>query len=244
MTLLACHAVPKGMDRESWVHSVCQELIPRAASEGLVDAVDVYVEDIAFSVDDLRAVAEAARRARLPLRCHADQLGASGAAEAAVEVGARSADHLNHVGPAGVEALGGSETAAVLLAASTFMLRAAAPPARDLVEAGSAVALASDFNPGTSPVLAMPEVVAMACVLYGLSPSEALTAATANAAWVLGLSDRLGTLEAGKRADFVVLDSEDLASVPYRPGHNPVISTYVGGALVSESGPASLGGVT
>jgi imidazolonepropionase len=233
VTLLACHAVPEDMDRGTWVRTACQELIPRAASEGLVDAVDVYVEDIAFSADDLRAVAEAARRARLPLRCHADQLGASEAAEAAVEVGARSADHLNHVSSQGVERLASAETVAVLLAASTFMLRASVPPVRELVETGAAVALASDFNPGTSPVMSMPEVMAMACTLYGLSPSEALTAATANAAWVLGLSDRLGTLEPGKRADFVVLDGDDLAMVPYRPGHNPVTATYVGGTLMT-----------
>jgi imidazolonepropionase len=233
VTLLACHAVPRGVDRDAWVRAVCEELIPRAASEGLVDAVDVYVEDIAFSVDDLRAVAVAAGDAGLPVRCHADQLGTSGAAEAAVAVGARSADHLNHVSSQGVAALGSSETAAVLLAASTFMLRAQAPPAHELMTAGAAVALASDFNPGTSPVLSMPEVMALACALYGLSPSAALTAATANAAWVLGLSDSVGTLEPGKRADFLVLESEDMAMVPYRPGHNPVMSTYAGGRVVA-----------
>jgi imidazolonepropionase len=236
VTLLACHAVPRGIDREAWVHSACQELIPRAASEGLVDAVDVYVEDIAFSVEDLRAVSEAARRARLPVRCHADQLGPSGAAEAAVRAGARSADHLNNVSGEGVAELGAGDTAAVLLAASTFMLRATTPPARDMIDAGAPVALATDFNPGTSPVLSIPEVIAMACVLYGLSPSEALTAATANAAWVLGLSDRLGTLEPGKRADFIVLEGEELAMVPYRPDHNPVTATYVGGRLATANG--------
>src|SRR5712691_8341280 len=106
VTLLACHAVPEGMRREGWVRIVCDELIPAAAEEGLVDAVDVYGEDIAFSIEDLYAVARAASRAGLPLRCHADQLGGSGAAEAAVAAGARSADHLNHVSPAGTEALG------------------------------------------------------------------------------------------------------------------------------------------
>ena len=232
VTLLACHAVPPGVEREDWVRLACDELVPAAAAEGLADAVDVYVEDIAFSLDDLRRVAEAASEAGLPLRCHADQLGASGAAEEAVRLGARAADHLNHASAEGVRALGAAEaTAAVLLPASTFMLRATAPPARELLDAGAAVAVASDCNPGTSPVLSMPEVVAMACTVYGLSPAEALTAATANPAWVLGLSDRLGTLEPGKRADFVVVESEDPAMVPYRPGHNPVVETWVGGRL-------------
>jgi imidazolonepropionase len=231
VTLLACHAVPPDLDRGAWVLMACEGLIPRAASEGLVDAVDVYVEDIAFSLDDLRAVAKAATRAGLPLRCHADQLGSSGAGEVAADLGARSADHLNHVTGEGVDRLGSGETAAVLLPASTFMLRAPPPPAQELLVAGAPVAIASDFNPGTSPVLSMPEVVAMACILYGLSPMEALAASTANPAWVLGLSDQLGTLEVGKRADFVALEGDDFAMVPYRPGHNPVMAAYIGGRL-------------
>lgn len=232
VTLLPCHAVPRGVDREAWVRTVCRELIPAAASEGLMDAIDVYVEDIAFTVEDLRAVAEAARVTGLPVRCHAEQLGPSGAAEAAAELGARSADHLNHVGPAGVAALGSSDTAAVLLPTSTLFLRAEPPDVRALLEAGAAIALGTDFNPGTSPVLSMPEAVAMACSLYGLSPLAALSAATVNAAWVLGLSGHLGTLEPGKRADFLVLEG-DFRMVPYRPGHNPVLATYVGGRQVA-----------
>ncbi|MDP9340907.1 MAG: imidazolonepropionase [Actinomycetota bacterium] len=233
VTLLACHAVPQGMRREEWVRVACDELIPAAAAEELVDAVDVYVEDIAFSVEDLHAVAEAAGRVGLPVRCHADQLGGSGAAEAAVAVGARSADHLNHVSPAGIDALGSGQTAAVLLPASTLFLRAAPPSVPALLDAGAALAIASDFNPGTSPTLSLPEVIAVACSLYGLAPLGALAAATVNAAWVLGLSDRLGTLEPGKRADFVVLDADEFRMVPYRPGHNPVTATFIGGQLVS-----------
>ncbi len=233
VTLLACHAIPKGIDRSSWVRTACEELIPAAAAEGLADAVDVYIEDIAFDLDDLAAVADAAAGVGLPLRCHADQLGPSGAAEAAVKVGARSADHLNNVSRTGIEALGsGGSAAAVLLPASTFFLRAAPPPTRDLIEAGAAIAIASDFNPGTSPVLSMPEAVGMGCSLYGMTPLEAMTAAAANPAWVLGLSAQLGTLEVGKRADLVVLEGEGFGQVPYRPGHNPVIDTYVGGRRV------------
>ncbi len=237
VTLLACHAVPSGMEREAWVDVVCAELIPAAAAEGLVDAVDVYVEDIAFSLEDLRRVAEAAGQAGLGLRCHADQLGHSAAAEEAVRLGARSADHLNHTGPEGVAALAGAEgTVAGVLPTSTFMLRAHPPPARELIDAGAALAVATDCNPGTSPVLSMPEAVAMACTLYRLTPLEALSAASINPAWVLGLHDRVGSLEPGKRADFVVLDSADIAMVPYRPGHNPVLQTRIGGTVVSQRG--------
>ncbi|MDP9330857.1 MAG: imidazolonepropionase [Actinomycetota bacterium] len=230
VTLLACHAVPKGMTREDWVRAACDELIPAAAAEGLADAVDIYVEDIAFSLDDLSAVAEAASRTGLPLRVHADQLGPSGAAEAAVALDARSTDHLNNVSPTGVEALGSAAaTTAVLLPASTFFLGIEAAPARALRDAGAAIAIATDFNPGTSPILSMPEAIAMTCTVYGMEPLVALTAATANPAWVLGLDTKLGTLEVGKRADFLLLEEPDFEQVPYRPGHDPVVETFIAG---------------
>ncbi len=233
VTLLCCHAVPSGSTRADWVRAVCEELIPAAAAEGLADAVDVYVEDIAFSLDDLRAVSEAAAAHGLPLRCHADQLGASGAAEAAVGLGARSADHLNRVSPAGIAALGGApSTAAVVLPTSTLFLRSSPPDVRALVGAGAAIAVATDCNPGTSPVVSMPEAIAVACSLYAMTPLEALAATTVNAAWVLGLDAAHGTLAPGMRADLVVLDGVGVRDVPYRPGHDPVLHTYVGGRRV------------
>jgi imidazolonepropionase len=235
VTLLALHAVPEGVSREAWVERACTELIPRAAGEGLVDAVDVYVEDIAFTVEDLERVASATADHGLALRCHAEQLGSTGAAQAAVRLGARSADHLNHLDADGVGALAVSDTAAVLLPASTFILRAGAPPARELLDAGAAVTIATDCNPGTSPVSSMPEAISIACTLYGLPPLAALAAATANPAHVLGLADELGTLEPGKRADLLVLDVDDVREVPYRPGHNPVRAAMVGGAVVAGS---------
>jgi imidazolonepropionase len=233
VTLLACHAVPDGWAREDWVATACDELIPAAATEGLADAVDIYVEDIAFSLEDLERVGAAASAAGLPLRVHADQLGASGAAEAAAGLGARSADHLNHVSDAGVAALGEGRTAAVLLPSSTFTLRSAPAPVAALRDAGAALAIATDLNPGTSPVCSMPETIAMACSLYGMTPLDALTAATANPAWVLGIDDRAGTLEVGKRADLLLLDGPTFAHVPYRPGHNPVVTTVIGGKPIA-----------
>ena len=233
VTLLACHAVPEGMERADWVRAVCDELIPEAVREGLVDAVDVYVEDIAFSLDDLREVARCASQVGLPLRCHADQLGPSGAAEAAVALDALSADHLNHVSAAGISALGGAPaTVAVLLPTSTLFLRSTPPDVRALIDAGAAVAIATDFNPGTSPVLSMPEAIATACSLYGLRPLEALAAATKNASAALGLAPERGTLAPGRPADLVVLDGDAFRMVPYRPGHNPVVRTFVDGERV------------
>jgi len=234
LTLLVAHAVPEGVDREAWVRVACDELIPAAAEEGLADAVDVYVEDIAFGLEDLRAVAEAARRRDLPLRVHADQLAGSGAAEEAVQLGARSADHLNHVSETGVDALAGGETIAVLLPASTFSMGAPPAPARRLIDAGAAVAIGTDFNPGTSAVLSIPEAIAFACRLYGLSPDEALTAATLNAAAVVGAADSVGSLEPGKSADLVVLEGVGMANVPYRPGHDPVVAAYAAGVPTAD----------
>jgi imidazolonepropionase len=229
LTLLVAHAVPEGARREAWVRMACDELIPEAVAEGLPDAVDVFVDDVAFGLDDLAEVAEAASRHGLPLRVHADQLSDSGAAAAAVKLGARSADHLNHVSDEGIDALSGSETVAVLLPASSFSMGAPPAPARRLVDAGAAVAIATDFNPGTSAVLSMPEAIAFGCSLYRLTPSEALVASTLNAAAVLGLADRTGSLEPGKSADLVVLDAPGVAGVPYRPGHDPVITSFVAG---------------
>jgi imidazolonepropionase len=233
VTLLACHAVPEGMERADWVRIVCDELIPAAARERLVDAVDVYVEDIAFSIDDLAEVARCASDVGLPLRCHADQLGPSGAAEAAVALAARSADHLNHVSATGIAALGAAPASvAVLLPTSTLFLGSSTPDVRALLDAGAAVAIATDFNPGTSPVLSMPEAIATACSLYGLRPLEALAAATVNASAALGLAPERGTLSPGRPADLVVLDGDAFRLVPYRPGHNPVVRTFVDGERV------------
>jgi imidazolonepropionase len=239
VTLLACHAVPSGVDREAWVDRACRELIPAAASEGLADAVDIYVEDIAFGVDDLRRVAEAAAERGLALRCHADQLGPSGAAEVAVEAGALNADHLNHVSAEGVAALGSGQTVAVLVPVADLFTRERPPPLAELLDAGAAVAVATDFNPGTSPCLSIPEAMSVAASLYRMSPAAALAATTINAAAALGLQDRLGSLEPGKQADFVVLDGLDLELVPYRPGHNPVVETWIGGERLSSARLAS-----
>lgn len=233
VTLLACHAVPDGYKRAAWVKAVVKELIPQVAHEELADAIDIYVEDIAFSIEDLEALAEAAKTARLPLRVHADQLAASGTAEVAARAGARSADHLNNISDAGVAALGAAaSTVSVLLPASTMLMGLPPAPARDLIDEGASIALATDFNPGSSAVLSMPEAIAIGCATYGLTPSEALAATTVNAAWVLGLDDRLGALEVGKRADFLVLEGDDFRQVAYRPGHNPVKRTYIGGTPI------------
>jgi imidazolonepropionase len=147
----------------------------------------------------------------------------------AVESRARNADHLNHVTGKAVDDLGRGETAAVLLPVADLFTREKLPPVMELIEAGAALAVATDLNPGTSPCLSMPEVISTAAALYRLPPASALTGATLNAAWALGMDATLGSLEPGKRADFVVLDSTDIAMLAYRPGHNPVAETWIAG---------------
>jgi imidazolonepropionase len=231
VTLLACHTVPPGMTREDWVRLACDELIPAASAEGLVDAVDIYVEDIAFTLEDLEAVAAAAAAAGLPLRCHAEQLGETGSAVAAARLGARSVDHLNHLPLQAIDVLADTASVAVLLPTSSFSLGLRPAPARALLDAAVPVALATDFNPGTSAVSSIPEAIAFACLTYGITPNEALTAATAGGAAVAGIVDRAGTLRPGQPADLVVLEG-DVRDVPYRPGHDPVVRSYIAGRAV------------
>lgn len=232
-TCLAAHAVPHGKSAGEWAGEAASELLPRAAHEGLASACDVYVESIAFALEHAARLAETARSLGLRMRMHADQLSDSQAAAFAARWGLASADHLNHTSVDAAGDLGASDTAAVLLPGATFTLRQAArPPARALIEAGAVVAVATDLNPGTSPVHSMPFVTSLACRLYGLRPLEALAGATVNAAHALGLGDGAGRIVPGGRADLVVLDVPSFDALPYRPDHDAVVAVVCGGELV------------
>lgn len=233
VTCLAAHAVPDGETQGSWVARAANELLPAAAKAGLAGAVDMYVESIAFALEHAARLAHAATELGLAARVHADQLADNQTASFAARWGFRSADHLNHCSPGGIDDLAASNTAAVLLPAATFTLRQRKkPPARELIEAGAIVALGSDLNPGTSPVCSMPFVIALACRLYGLRPLEALVAATTNAAYVLGLEGVTGRLAEGYAADLVLLELDSPDHLAYRPDANPVVAVIAGGRLV------------
>ena len=232
-TCLAAHAVPKGKSQGEWIGEAAEELLPRAASEGLASACDIYVETIAFALEHAARLATACESLGLAMRCHADQLADNQTGSFAARWGFRSADHLNHLSPDGVGDMATGDTAAVLLPGATFTLRQSKkPPARDLVQAGAIVALGTDFNPGTSPINSMPFVVSLACRIYGLRPMEALVAATANAAYVVGLTQEVGRLATGYRADMVVLDCPTFDHLTYRPDHDFVLAVVCGGELV------------
>lgn len=231
-TCLAAHAVPDGKDQGQWVGEAANDLLPAAASDGLCSAVDLYVESIAFALEHAARLAEAARAEGLVMRVHADQLADNQAASFAARWGFRSADHLNHTSLDAVDDLAGSDTAAVLLPGATFTLRQSAkPPARELIKAGAIVALGTDLNPGTSPISSLPLAMALGCRLYGLSPLEAVVAATVNAAYVLGLEDEVGRLEPGLRGDAVVLEAPSFEHLVYRPDGDHIMAVICGGRL-------------
>lgn len=231
-TCLAAHAVPKGSSPGEWVGEAAQELLPQVAARGLATACDLYVETIAFALEHAARLADAAEELGLSMRVHADQLADNQTASFATRWRFRSADHLNHTSSEGVGDLAQSDTAAVLLPGATFTLRQSKkPPARDLLDRGAIVALGSDFNPGTSPVSSMPFVIALACRVYGFSPTEALIAATANAAYVLGEDGEEGRLAPGYRGDAVVLDVPSFDHVAYRPDRNHVAVVICGGEV-------------
>ncbi|MDI3298090.1 MAG: imidazolonepropionase [Bacillota bacterium] len=238
-TFLGAHEVPpEWRDRPggetAYAEEVAGPMLEAVVREGLARSIDVFLERGVFGRATARRVLEAGRARGLLLRLHADQLGGDlGGAELAAELGARAADHLEHASRAGLEAMAGAGVAAVLLPGATLYLGSEAPPARSMVELGVAVALGTDSNPGSSPLESQAVTIALACTLLRLTPAEALVAATLNAAWVLGLEDRLGSLEAGKQADFLLLEEPTHVAVPYRLGSNLVRAVWKRGRRVA-----------
>ncbi len=207
-TLLGAHAIPPEYQgrADEYIDAVCTQMIPRAAAEGLASAVDGFCETLAFSREQLRRVFEAAHVHGLRVKLHADQLTDSGGAALAAEFDALSADHLEHASEAGIAALAGAGTVAVLLPGAFYFLRETKLPPIDLLRKHAVpMAIATDCNPGTSPCTSILTMMNMACTLFRLTPEEALAGATCHAAAALGLDDR-GTLEVGKRADFAIWD--------------------------------------
>ena len=215
---LGLHAVPPEWkaDRGRYVDLAVDEILPAAHAEGLVDAVDAYCEPIAFSTEEVARLFDRAKALGLPVKLHADQLSDGGGAALAARYGALSADHIEHTGEAGVKAMAEAGVVAVLLPGAYLMLRETTPPPIELLRRhGVAMAVATDCNPGTSPVASITAAINLACVQFRLTPEEALAGATRIAAQALGLEDGIGTLEAGKAADLAVWDIERPAELAY-----------------------------
>ncbi len=227
-TWLGAHAVPPEFDSaDAYLDFALGEVLPDAAR--IAEAADVFLERGAFDAAQARRYLEACKAAGLALRLHGDQFTEAGAIPLAIELGARSVDHLEATGPAGVVALGASDATGVLLPASALFLDRPMPPARALVEAGAAVALATDFNPGSAFCESLPLVCSLACTQLGLSPAQALSACTVNAAHVLGRAGTKGRLAPGFDADVVLLDAPDWRYLAYHLGGQLVSEVIVGG---------------
>jgi imidazolonepropionase len=226
VTGLFAHAVPPGVSAAEWMDEV-----DRLAAEADVDALDIYVESVGFGNDDLARLGEIARREGVPLRAHVEQFNENRSVPVALAAGARSVDHLACLHPDDLAPLAGAACGAVLLPGAEFLGAERTAPGRALADAGAICVLATDCNPGTSPIASLPLAIGLAVRRYGWTAREALAACTHNAAWVLGLADR-GSIEVGKRADLVVLDAP-VDHVAYRLGHNPVRAVIAGGELVT-----------
>lgn len=231
---LGLHAVPPEhkADRATYVDKAVDEILPAAQAEGLVDAVDAYCEPIAFTTDEVARLFDKAEALGLPVKLHADQLSDGGGAALAARYHALSADHIEHTTEPGVQAMAEAGVVAVLLPGAFLMLRETqAPPVALLRQHGVSMAVATDCNPGTSPVASMTAALNLACVQFRLTPEEAIAGATRHAARALGLQDEAGTIEPGKTADLAVWDISRPAELCYWLGAPLLHRRYLGGEI-------------
>jgi imidazolonepropionase len=233
-TFLGAHALPSEYAgrADDYIAAVCEAMLPQLAAQGLVDAVDAFCERIGFSAAQTARVFDAARRHALPVKLHAEQLSDQGGAELVARYGGLSADHLEHLSAAGVAAMAAAGTVAVLLPGAYYFLRdTTPPPVPALRAAGVPMAVATDCNPGTSPMTSLLLAMNMACTLWRLTPQEALAGCTVHAARALGLQREIGTLAAGKRADFALFRIARPADLSYAIGLNPCVGVVNAGVL-------------
>jgi len=234
-TFLGAHEIPDEYRGriDAYIDLVIHEMLPRVAGERLAEYCDVFCEPSVFPADKARVILRAAQNLGLGLRLHADQFSADEGARLAAEVGAATADHLEATGPEGLRALQDAHVQPVLLPASVYNLGSNHyPAARSMIDLGLPIVLATDFNPGSSPTTSMPMVLSLASTQLKLTPAEALTAATINAAYSLGRGHEIGSLEPGKLADFAIHDCEDYRELPYFFGRDPARAVYIGGVSV------------
>jgi imidazolonepropionase len=235
-TYLGLHAVdPAWSDADAYVDYVCAEVLPRVAAERLADAVDAFCESIAFSAAQVERFFRAARGYGLARKLHAEQLSANGGAALAARFGALSADHLEHAGAEDVAALAAAGTVAVLLPGAFYYLRETRlPPVGELRARGVPMALGTDSNPGTSPLVSPLLAMNLACTVFGLTPEEALRGFTVNGAAALGLAGTIGTLAPGRKADFTMWDAEHPAQLVAGIGVNPGATVVFAGRTQEE----------
>jgi imidazolonepropionase len=235
-TFLGAHAVPRELSPDEYSDVVITEMLPRVTAEKLAEFCDVFCERGYFNIDQSRKILSAAKKVGLSLRGHVDQLTNSGGAKLMAEMGATTGDHLEQTDEQGIAALKKANVQPVLLPGSVYALGSRRyPRAREMIEAGLAIVLATDFNPGSSPTPSMPMVLSLACTQMKMSPAEAIIASTLNAAYSLNRGDKIGSLEPGKLSNFVIFDCEDYRELAYWFGFQQTHSVYVRGKCVSTS---------
>jgi imidazolonepropionase len=233
-TFLGAHAVPRKMDPDEYVDLVVNEMLPRVTSDNLAEFCDVFCERGYFDIEQSTRILDSAKRLGMRLRIHADQLSNSGAAKLAAEVQAATADHLERTDEEGIAALRSQSVQPVLLPGSVYALGSTCyPRAREMIEAGLAVVIATDFNPGSSPTASMSMILSLACTQMKMSPAEAISASTINPAYSLGRGDEIGSLEPGKVANFSIFNCDDYRELAYWFGFPQTHSVYVKGRRVS-----------
>jgi imidazolonepropionase len=233
-TFLGAHAVPRELSPDEYLDVVITEMLPRVTAEKLAEFCDVFCERGYFDIDQSRRILSAAKKVGLSLRGHVDQLTNSGGAKLMAEMGATTADHLEQTDEQGIASLKEANVQPVLLPGSVYALGSSRyPRAREMIEAGLAIVLATDFNPGSSPTPSMPMVLSLACTQMKMSPAEAITASTLNAAYSLNGGVKIGSLEPGKLANFAIFDCEDYRELAYWFGFQQTHSVYVRGKCVS-----------
>ncbi len=242
-TLLAAHVVPAEFrsDRQAYIRLITERIIPAAAKDRLARFCDVFVEESAYSVVEGRQIFAAARTHGLTPKLHADQLTSCGGAELAAEVGAASADHLERVSETGIRRMADAGVVAVSLPFASLYLNVTPLPARRLIEAGVAVAVATDFNPGSAPSFHLPMALTLACTLQRMTPAEALKGATIIAARALRLEGTVGSLEPGKSADFAIIDAPNVTHWLYHLRGNACLRTVVRGQEIWRQRPTAIG---
>jgi imidazolonepropionase len=232
-TFLGAHAVPREISSEEYVELVINEMLPCVAAEKLAEFCDVFCERGYFNIDQSRRILSAAKKLGLRLRGHVDQLTNSGGAKLMAEIGATTADHLEETDEQGIAALKKANVQPVLVPGSVYALGSSRyPRAREMIEAGLAIVLATDFNPGSSPTPSMPMVLSLACTQMKMSPAEAITASTVNAGYSLNRGEKIGSLEPGKLANFVMFDCEDYRELAYWFGMPQTLAVYIKGERV------------
>jgi imidazolonepropionase len=232
-TFLGAHAIPRDTSPDEYVDLVIDEMLPRVVSEHLAEFCDVFCERGYFDIEQSRKILSAAKKLGLKLRGHVDQLSNSGGAKLMAELGATTADHLEKTDEQGIKALAAANVQPVLLPGSVYALGSTSyPRARQMIDVGLPIVLATDFNPGSSPTPSMPMILSLACTQMKMSPAETISAATFNAAYSLGRGEKIGSLESGKLANFSVFDCEDYRELAYWFGTPQIHSVYVKGERV------------